>query len=501
MHTENIEQRRRLHSRGICVIIPTYNNSGTIRDVVTRCKMQCDDIIVVNDGCTDNTEEILHSIDGITIVSLRSNSGKGTALKEGFRKALSMGFSYAITLDADGQHYPEDIACLLDANIKNPGSLIIGERKDLEKQERSGGSKFANAFSNFWFFVQTWCLLKDTQTGYRLYPLKKLHGLCFLTSRYEAELELLVFAAWHGVKQVSVPVNVYYPPKEERVSHFRPIPDFTRITILNTILCVLACVYGLPLYLWRCAMTIFRTLYSLFCFLLFSMCFMTPLAILYVKLGRMTDKKRYGLHCLLCFMSRLVMVYHGIPGVKYKIQNPENEDFQKPSLIICNHQSYLDLMTLLMLHRKIVVLTNDWVWNSPFFSFVIRNAEFYPVSAGIENILPNLRSLVERGYSIAVYPEGTRSHDCRIGRFHKGAFHISQALGLDVLPLVLYGTGKVLPKKKYLMKKGIIRLDIDKRIPSEEVQKIGELKDRASWFRKYYRSRYQELCDEVEQNI
>ena len=123
--------------------------------------------------------------------------------------------------------------------------MIIGNRQ-LEGADRSGGSKFANQFSNFWFYVQTGRALKDTQTGYRLYPLRKLHGLSLLTSRYEAELELLVFASWHGVKIVSVPVGVYYPPRAERVSHFRPGMDFARISMLNTVLCMLAVVYGLP---------------------------------------------------------------------------------------------------------------------------------------------------------------------------------------------------------------------------------------------------------------
>jgi uncharacterized protein (DUF2062 family) len=122
----------------------------------------------------------------------------------------------------------------------------VGERKNLENVERSKGSSFANSFSNFWFAVQTGQYLKDTQTGYRLYPLKKLRGLSLLTSRYEAELELMVFASWHGVKLVSEPVNVYYPPREERVSHFRPLPDFTRISVLNTVLVLYAFLFYYP---------------------------------------------------------------------------------------------------------------------------------------------------------------------------------------------------------------------------------------------------------------
>ena len=162
----------------------------------------------------------------------------------GFKEALKLGFSYAITIDADGQHYPKHIVDFLKANQLYPGSIIVGSR-NLNGVERSKGSIFANQFSNFWFYIQTGRKLSDTQTGYRLYPIKKLYGLNFLTSKYEAELELLVFPSWHGVAIKEIPINVYYPPKEERVSHFRPFADFGRISILNTILCILAIVYGL----------------------------------------------------------------------------------------------------------------------------------------------------------------------------------------------------------------------------------------------------------------
>ena len=468
-----LTSRERLHRRGICVIVPTFNNATTIRDVVERCKEQSDDVIVVNDGCTDSTASILAAIEGITIVTLSHNSGKGTALKMGFRKALEMGFSYAITLDADGQHFPEDIPLMLKANIENPGALIVGERKD-------------------------WKHLKDTQTGFRLYPLRKLHGLSLLTSRYEAELELLVFAAWHGVRLVSQPVNVYYPPREQRVSHFRPGLDFTRIFILNTILCFLACVYGLPLYVWRAFMVFFRTAYSLLFFVVCSIGLMTPLVTLYIKIGKMTLEKRDNLHGILQWISKFIMIWHGIPGVKYKHRCNTDESLDGPSVLICNHQSHLDLMALLPLKKKIVVLTNDWVWRNPFYGYVIRQAEFYPVSTGVEALIPKLRNLVDRGYSIAVYPEGTRSEDCRIGRFHQGAFYIAEQLNLDIVPLILYGAGKVLPKKDKHLHRGIISLDVDRHFSPKEVISLGTLKQRASWFKKYYKLRYDEVSDEYE---
>lgn len=506
VQTDNTEQlasrRATLRDRGICVVIPTYNNVGTIADVVSRVLLQCLDVIVVSDGCTDGTLEVLQHIENITIVAYPQNAGKGAALKRGFRKALEMGFSYAITLDADGQHFPEDIPLMLKANQENPGCLIVGQRKGLDSVERSGGSKFANAFSNFWFAVQTGCRLKDTQTGYRLYPLKKLCGLSLLTSRYEAELELMVFASWHGVRLVSTPVNVFYPPREERVSHFRPGLDFTRISILNTLLCVLALVYGLPLCIIRKLLSILRNVYAALFFAIVTLAIMTPVAMVYLKTGKITEAKRDRLHDMLQFFSKFILVYHKIPGCMFTVGNPHDEDFKRPAVIISNHQSHIDLVTLLIHSPKIVVLTNDWVWHNPFYGYVIRNAEYYPVSAGMDEIMPKLKALVARGYSIAVYPEGTRSEDCRIGRFHQGAFHIANTLGIDVLPMVLYGAGKALPKKKMWLHKWPIRIEIDKRISVSELQSFGEtLKSQASHMRKYYKRRYAEMANRIEQDV
>ncbi len=307
-----METKKTLRDRGICVVIPTYNNAGTIADVVRRALEYCLDVIVVADGCTDQTLDILQGIEEITVVCCAKNGGKGSALKRGFKQALQMGFAYAITLDADGQHFPEDIPTMLQANQKHPGALIVGERRGLDAMERSKGSKFANAFANFWFAIQTGRYLKDTQTGFRLYPLKKIHGLSLLTSRYEAELELLVFASWHGVEIVSEPVNVYYPPQEERVSHFRPIADFSRIFVLNTVLCLLAVVYGLPLAIWRGLTTILRTIYSLLFFLV-AVIIANPIAMLYSLLVKDQEMRRRKLHQILCFFARLVTLWHGIP--------------------------------------------------------------------------------------------------------------------------------------------------------------------------------------------
>ena len=201
----------------ICVLIPTYNNAGTLRDVITDVLNYSSDVIVVNDGSTDSTRQILQSFgETITVVDYKNNKGKGTALKRGFKKALELGYEYAITIDSDGQHYPDDLPKFIQAIAENEGSLIVGER-DLSNVDINGKSSFANKFSNFWFCVQTGRNLKDTQTGYRAYPLKHLHGLSLLTSRYEAELELLVFASWNGVNIISIPIRLYYPHQSERL--------------------------------------------------------------------------------------------------------------------------------------------------------------------------------------------------------------------------------------------------------------------------------------------
>lgn len=495
--------RNRCIDRGICVIIPTYNNAGTIVDVTSRAMEQCRDVIVVCDGCTDNTLELLHAMpQPPVILELKVNRGKGTALKEGFRYAIQQGFAYAITLDGDGQHFPEDIPLLVQANIDNPGALIVGQRKGLESVERSKSSSFANKFSNFWFALQTGHYLSDTQTGYRLYPLKKLHGLSLLTSRYEAELELMVFASWNGVRLVSTPVNVYYPPREERVSHFRPGKDFTRISILNAVLCFLAVVYGLPRAILRLLVTALRTVYALAIFVGYTMFFLTPLTFLYMGIGGITEEKKDRMHRHMCRMSRFILSEHGIPGVKYTMENPHGEDFSKPAVIICNHQSHLDLIPMLALAPKIIVLTSDWVWKSPFYGYIIRMADFLPASSGMEAILPQLKTLVAKGYSIVLYPEGTRSTDCSIGRFHQGAFYLAQQLDIDVMPNVIYGAGKALPKHGRYLRKWPMVFEIGRRMDNATLAQMGSnLRETASAMRKYYIKEYTRLTDRIERDV
>ncbi|MBP3227418.1 MAG: glycosyltransferase [Bacteroidaceae bacterium] len=490
-------QKECLRARGICVIIPVYNNAGTIRRVIEETLVQCSDVIVVNDGSTDGTAQILRQMEGICLVEYGRNRGKGHALKVGFRKALDMGFSFAITLDADAQHFPSDIPRFLEANRKHPSALIVGERS-LEGVKRSKGSSFANKFSNFWFCLQTGKRLRDTQTGFRLYPLRRIPWLSFLTSQYEAELELLVFSSWHGIEIHAVPIKVYYPPTEERVSHFRPFRDFMRISLLNVVLCFLAVVYGLPLRICRGALRLLRTGLSLLFFLFFMCMVITPFVWIYVKTARASERRTYNVHRVIYYVSRFIMFCTGIPGTDFMYKVSPKVDFSRPCVIVCNHQSHLDLICQLVFTPRIVFLTNDWVWKNPFYGFLIRSAEYLPVRDGIERLMPQLSELVKRGYSIAVYPEGTRSETCEIGRFHKGAFYIAQELGIDILPMVVYGTGRVLPKKAHLLNKGVLYTEVAAPLPYDELLRMGNNGKQASALRKWYINRYEEISNRIE---
>ena len=226
-----------------CAVIPTYNNARTVADIVERTLAVCPQVIVVNDGSTDDTLAVLEPLkENIQLITYPRNRGKGHALRLGLEAARKAGYDYAVTLDSDGQHRPEDIPALVAA-AEDDNTLVVGSR-NIQADGMPAGNTFANRFSNFWFRLQTGIRLPDTQTGFRLYPLKHLPHLGLLTARYESELELLVLSAWRGVRLVPVSVSVNYPA--DRVTHFRPFWDFFRISLLNTVLCILAIVYGYP---------------------------------------------------------------------------------------------------------------------------------------------------------------------------------------------------------------------------------------------------------------
>jgi glycosyltransferase involved in cell wall biosynthesis len=256
--TQNIGEK--IRSLRCCVIIPTYNNAGTLEQVLRRVGEFTGSVIVVNDGSTDGTEGILDRWAGGevdrrsagevpgTVLTLPGNSGKGIALRQGFAYAIGQGYRYAITLDSDCQHFPEDIPRFLEAIEKEPEALIIGAR-NMSQEGVPGTSTFGHKFSIFWFRVETGLKVPDVQSGYRLYPLDRIGSIRhFFSSRFEFEVEVLVRLAWRGVPIVAVPVKTWYAPKQERVSHFRKGTDFARASLLNAILVFAAILWVRPFH-------------------------------------------------------------------------------------------------------------------------------------------------------------------------------------------------------------------------------------------------------------
>ncbi|WP_312823151.1 DUF2062 domain-containing protein [Epilithonimonas sp.] len=238
------EVQNAISEKKICVLIPTYNNEKTLKRVIDGVLDYTESIIVVNDGSTDSTNQILSSYSQISIFSLSENKGKGNALKIGFRKAKELGFDFAITIDSDGQHYPDDIPVFVKALLEEKEDVLLIGNRNMLQDGIPRKSSFGNNFSNFWFWFETGIKLEDTQSGYRLYPLNKIPKKYF-TPKFEFEIEIIVRTAWRHIPVKNVPVKVLYDPAE-RVSHFRPFRDFTRISILNTILVFITLVYIIP---------------------------------------------------------------------------------------------------------------------------------------------------------------------------------------------------------------------------------------------------------------
>lgn len=447
----------REEDKKICVIIPTYNNATTVMRVIEDVEKYCRSIIVVNDGSTDQTAAILQSCPlPIEVVSYSKNRGKGYALVTGFRKAMALGYTHAITIDADGQHFADDIPCFLEGLKENPEGIIVGCR-NLTEENMPRQNTFANRFSNFWFRLQTGINLPDTQSGFRLYTLSSLKGLNLITSRYESELEFLVYAAWAGVDISWVNVRVYYPPAEERVSHFRPVYDFFRISVLNTILCLLALLF----FIKKWAYTIFS-----FCFFLVAALYLTVLGFFLLTLGGKTPSHKEKYHQILQRVARYVI--HHVPGTTYSYINPSGETFATPAMIVSNHQSHLDLMGIMMLTPKLIILTKNWVWHNPFYGVIIRYADFFPLS-DTEQMQDDLATKIKEGYSVVIFPEGTRSATCKIQRFHRGAFYLAEKLNLDIIPVVIKGFGKVLPKTSFHLHPGHMSLEVMPRMKRQDM--------------------------------
>jgi glycosyltransferase involved in cell wall biosynthesis len=216
----------------ICVIVPVYNHGLTVGRVVSEAKSLFP-VIAVDDGSTDDTPAALAAESGVTVVTLPLNRGKGGALRAGFARARELGFTHAITIDADGQHPTAALPEFAAAGRRRPDAFIIGVR-DLKLAGAPFGRRATNGLSTFWFRFETGLQLTDTQCGYRCYPLAAILPLRVKSERYAFELEIMVKAAWAGIPLLPQPVAADYAAPTSRLSHFDPWRDMAQISRLHS---------------------------------------------------------------------------------------------------------------------------------------------------------------------------------------------------------------------------------------------------------------------------
>jgi len=218
------------HPVRAAVVIPVFNHEQMVADVVRRALELGLPLFVVDDGSTDRTAERLRGIAGARVLTHRANRGKGAALLTGFAAAAAGGADWAITLDADGQHDPRDARVLLAAIPAAGRGIVIGRREGMLGADVPWTSRFGREFSNFWVRVSGGPAVRDSQSGFRAYPLPECLQLGVLARRFQFEVEVLVKAQWRGMPVVEVPVGVSYTPGTRRISHFHPFRDFLRNT-------------------------------------------------------------------------------------------------------------------------------------------------------------------------------------------------------------------------------------------------------------------------------
>lgn len=216
----------------VAVIIPVYNHPHHLAEVIKEAKQVGMPLYVVDDGSTDQTVCLLDRTSGITLLRHRRNIGKGAALLTGFAAASGDGYRWAVTLDGDGQHRPEDIKNLLAAISDGSRCLVVGARQGMENNANvPWTSSFGRKFSNFWVWAAGGPKLTDSQSGFRLYPLPETLSLGVQARRYQFEVEVLVSARRQGVTVREAAIGVVYQARGERISHFRPWRDFWRNSV------------------------------------------------------------------------------------------------------------------------------------------------------------------------------------------------------------------------------------------------------------------------------
>jgi 1-acyl-sn-glycerol-3-phosphate acyltransferase len=185
------------------------------------------------------------------------------------------------------------------------------------------------------------------------------------------------------------------------------------------------------------------------------------------------------------------------PTIPIRIINEHKENFKKPAIIIANHQSVIDIMLMLLLSNKILIVTNERVWKHWLWGAVLRYAEYYPAFAEFDDMHRRIEEKIKQGYSIMIFPEGTRSQTGKIKRFHKGAFYMAQSLGVDILPILLHGVHECLRKGEFFLFTGKITMKILPRIDLQSGIMGTSMRDQAKAMTAFFRHEYEELRKDV----
>jgi 1-acyl-sn-glycerol-3-phosphate acyltransferase len=242
--------------------------------------------------------------------------------------------------------------------------------------------------------------------------------------------------------------------------------------------------------------TILSLLNTLYCFLYFLMgCIILQIYILILMVLPVKRKtKKLAFHKAVYRFTGIFL--NSVPTVRKIRENPHGETYEKPAVIIANHQSFIDILLLLSTTPKIVMVTKSWVWNSPFFGWIVKYADFHHSADGYEPLAEKLKERVTEGYSVVIFPEGTRSVDCSIQRFHKGAFYLAQLLKLDILPMMIYGAGQISAKKQgFYIKRGLVVIKTMKRVVYGDTSFGESYQQQAKNYRRWYIEQYRKLND------
>lgn len=221
----------------ILSVIPLYNNEKTVRAVAEKTIAQGLPLLVVNDGSTDGGPQKLTGLQ-LEILNISVNSGKGAAIRKAAEWAEKNGYTHIITIDADGQHLPEEIPLFIEKIKTSPDSIIVGDR-DFSSLHIPLASRLGRINSNFWLRVTSGFQLPDTQSGFRAYPVKAIAQARCRTSRYDYEIEILVRSAWAGFKLEHIPISVIYNEETRKGSHFNSLKDNIRCSVIFTRLFIL----------------------------------------------------------------------------------------------------------------------------------------------------------------------------------------------------------------------------------------------------------------------